>query len=102
MVSVAVGPIVYVPVTPVGLGVVETAYVFVLSAVGQSPSSALTFALAGRVLFTGTDIIGLPWLLKAMLQHGYWCPDDGRTTHTGVAANPKTSGYTSAADDRIS
>jgi glycosyltransferase 2 family protein len=68
MVSVAVGPIVYVPATPAGLGVVEAAYVLVLSAIGQSPSSALTFALAGRVLFTGTDIIGLPWLLRGILQ----------------------------------
>ena len=82
MVSVAVGPIVYVPVTPAGLGVVEAAYVFVLSAMGQSPSSALTFALAGRVLFTGTDIIGLPWLLKAMLRQGDGWSDEGDTTQT--------------------
>ncbi len=66
VVSTVVGPIMYLPVAPAGLGIIEAAYVLVLTAMGQPQSSALTFALVGRVLFTGTDIVGLPWLLMGV------------------------------------
>jgi uncharacterized membrane protein YbhN (UPF0104 family) len=60
MIGAVAGPLVYLPIAPAGLGVMETAYVLLLGALGQSASSALAFALAARVLFTGVDLVGLP------------------------------------------
>lgn len=66
MVSFVVSPLIYLPVTPGGLGVIEAGYILVLTALGQDRTSVTAFALASRALFTGTDIIGLPWLLMGM------------------------------------
>ncbi len=44
----------------------EAGYILVLTALGQDRTLVTAFALASRVLFTGTDIIGLPWLLMGM------------------------------------
>jgi uncharacterized membrane protein YbhN (UPF0104 family) len=59
----------YVPITIAGLGVQETGYVLLLSLLLGLPLTAinpslLAFALITRVLFTGTDIIGLSPLIK--------------------------------------
>lgn len=55
----------YVPLTIAGLGVQESAYVFLLTGLGVPLETAVVFALVARALFTGTDFIGLPFLLKA-------------------------------------
>jgi uncharacterized membrane protein YbhN (UPF0104 family) len=89
MASVVVGPMVYLPIAPAGLGVVEAAYVLVLTALGQSQSLALTFALAGRLLFNGTDIIGLPWLIEALRSES---PVGARTPHTLARHYPAARG----------
>jgi hypothetical protein len=65
-VGVIVGPLVYLPISPAGIGVIEAAYVFVLTTMGQDQSASLAFALASRALFTGTDLVGLPWLLTSL------------------------------------
>ena len=59
----------YVPITIAGLGVQETGYVLLLSLLLGLPLTTiepklLAFALITRVLFTGTDIIGLSPLVK--------------------------------------
>ena len=54
----------YVPVTFAGLGIQETVYVFILTNLNAPFENALSFALLVRILFTGTDIIGLPSLAK--------------------------------------
>jgi uncharacterized membrane protein YbhN (UPF0104 family) len=54
----------YVPVTFAGLGLQETAYVFLLTSIGALEPNALAFALLVRVLFITTDLIGLPALIK--------------------------------------
>jgi uncharacterized membrane protein YbhN (UPF0104 family) len=54
----------YIPVTIAGLGVQETGYVLLLTSLGMPFDTAVAFALLARVLFTGTDIIGLPALMK--------------------------------------
>jgi hypothetical protein len=68
---------------------VEAAYVLVLTALGQSQSLALTFALAGRLLFNGTDIIGLPWLIEALRSES---PVGARTPHTLARHYPAARG----------
>jgi uncharacterized protein (TIRG00374 family) len=59
----------YVPITIAGLGVQETGYVILLSLLLGLPLTVidpklLAFALITRILFTGTDIIGLNPLIK--------------------------------------
>ena len=59
----------YVPITIAGLGVQETGYVILLSLLLGLPLTAiepklLAFALITRILFTGTDIIGISPLIK--------------------------------------
>jgi len=58
----------YVPVTVAGLGVQEGAYVILLTALGVPFSQSVVFALIVRLLFTGTDMIGLPALLGTALK----------------------------------
>lgn len=63
----------YIPVTIAGLGVQEAGYVLLLHLLNGLPLSAVNpsfvaFALITRVLFTGTDIIGLGPLLKVGLK----------------------------------
>jgi len=60
----------YVPITVAGLGVQEAGYVLLLHLLLGLPLSAINprfvaFALMARVLFTGTDIIGVSPMLKA-------------------------------------
>lgn len=59
------GSLMYVPATIAGLGVQETGYVLLLTLLGERFEAAVTFALIARLLFTGTDIIGLQPLIKA-------------------------------------
>jgi len=54
----------YVPITVAGLGVQETGYVLLLLLLGIPLEKAVAFALLTRALFTGTDVIGLPILIK--------------------------------------
>jgi uncharacterized membrane protein YbhN (UPF0104 family) len=54
----------YVPVTFAGLGLQETAYVFLLTNIGASIEVALPFAILIRVIAVTTDLIGLPSLIK--------------------------------------
>lgn len=54
----------YIPVTFAGLGIQEAGYIFILTSLGVPFENALTFALLVRIMFTGTDILGLPSLLK--------------------------------------
>lgn len=63
----------YIPITIAGLGVQEAGYVILLHLLLGMPLSAINpnfvaFALIARVLFTGTDIIGLGPLLKVGLK----------------------------------
>lgn len=60
----------YIPITIAGLGVQEAGYVLLLHILLGLPLSTINprlvaFALITRVLFTGTDIIGITPLLKA-------------------------------------
>lgn len=55
----------YVPLTFAGLGLQESVYVFILVNLGVLPANALSFALLVRILFTGTDLLGVPSLIKA-------------------------------------
>jgi uncharacterized protein (TIRG00374 family) len=63
MVSLA-SVLIYIPITIAGLGVQEGCYVMFLTLLGMPLEEAIAFALIVRVLFTGTDIIGLQPLLK--------------------------------------
>ncbi|MGC9069321.1 MAG: lysylphosphatidylglycerol synthase transmembrane domain-containing protein [Thermoprotei archaeon] len=63
-IATLVGSLMYIPVTIAGLGVQETGYVLLLTLLGMPFEKAVAFALLTRVLFTGTDIIGLPALIK--------------------------------------
>lgn len=55
----------YVPITVAGLGVQEAGYVFLLNSLFGIPiAEATAFAFIARLLFTGTDIIGVGPLLK--------------------------------------
>jgi uncharacterized protein (TIRG00374 family) len=59
----------YIPITIAGLGVQEAGYVLLLQILHGEPLSTINpsfvaFALITRVLFTGTDIIGIVPLLK--------------------------------------
>jgi uncharacterized membrane protein YbhN (UPF0104 family) len=65
----------YVPITVAGIGVQETGYVILLSLLLKLPISAhyvspslVAFALVARILFTGTDIIGVGPLITVMLR----------------------------------
>ena len=63
----------YVPITIAGLGVQEAGYVLLLQLMLGIPLSTIdarlvAFALITRVLFTGTDIIGIGTLLKVGLK----------------------------------
>jgi uncharacterized membrane protein YbhN (UPF0104 family) len=63
----------YIPITIAGLGVQEAGYVLLLHVLLGLPLSAINprlvaFALITRVLFTGTDMIGVSPLLKAGLK----------------------------------
>jgi uncharacterized protein (TIRG00374 family) len=55
----------YVPLTFAGLGLQESVYVFILINLGAPIENALSFALLARILFTGTDLLGVPSLIKA-------------------------------------
>lgn len=55
----------YIPVTIAGLGTQEGGYVILLMLMGQPMDKAVAFALVSRLLFTGTDIIGIHPLIKA-------------------------------------
>ncbi len=64
----------YIPITIAGLGVQEAGYVVLLSLLLKLPldpldSTLVVFALITRVLFTGTDIIGIVPLLKVGLKY---------------------------------
>jgi len=63
-VAALVTSLMYVPATIAGLGVQETGYFLLLTLLGMPPEGAVSFALIARILFTGTDIIGLPTLIK--------------------------------------
>ena len=54
----------YIPITLAGLGVQETGYVALLTLLGASLNKAVAFSLMNRLLFTFTDTIGLPSLIK--------------------------------------
>lgn len=63
----------YIPITVAGLGVQEAGYVLLLHLLLGLPLSPINpsfvaFALIARVLFTGTDIIGIGPLLRAGLK----------------------------------
>lgn len=58
----------YVPITIAGLGVQEGGYVILLTLLGTPLEEAIAFTLIVRLLFTGTDIIGLQPLLKVGLK----------------------------------
>ena len=64
-----VSSLMYVPVTIAGLGVQEVGYVVLLTLMGVPLEEAIAFALIARLLFTGTDLIGLPPLLRLGLKH---------------------------------
>jgi len=54
----------FIPITIAGLGIQEASYVFFWTLLGISLDKAVSFTLINRLLFTATDIIGLPTLLK--------------------------------------
>jgi hypothetical protein len=58
----------YVPITIAGLGVQEGGYVTLLTLLGAPFEEAIAFTLIVRLLFTGTDIIGLQPLLRVGLK----------------------------------
>jgi uncharacterized membrane protein YbhN (UPF0104 family) len=63
----------YIPITIAGLGVQEAGYVLLLQVLLGLPLPSINpnlvaFALIARVLFTGTDIIGVSPLLKIGLK----------------------------------
>ena len=58
------GALMYVPITIAGLGLQEGGYVALATLLGMPLREAVAFALIARLLFTGTDIIGLQPLLK--------------------------------------
>jgi uncharacterized membrane protein YbhN (UPF0104 family) len=64
LIAALAGSLMYVPLTIAGLGVQETGYVLLLTLLGMPFEKAVAFALLARALFTGTDIIGLPVLIK--------------------------------------
>lgn len=55
----------YVPFTVAGLGIQESAYVILSTILGVPLDLALSLAVIVRILFTVTDVIGLPFLLTA-------------------------------------
>ena len=59
-----VSALMYVPLTVAGLGIQEMGYVSLLGLLGVQIEEAVTFALLVRLLFTGTDMIGIYPLLK--------------------------------------
>jgi uncharacterized protein (TIRG00374 family) len=59
-----VSSLMYIPFTIAGLGIQETAYVLLLTLLSMPFETAVAFAILTRALFTGTDIIGLPILMK--------------------------------------
>jgi uncharacterized membrane protein YbhN (UPF0104 family) len=63
-IATLVSSLMYVPFTIAGLGIQETGYVLLLTLLGMPFETAVAFALLTRALFTGTDIIGLPVLIK--------------------------------------
>jgi len=63
------GSLMYVPVTVAGLGVQETGYVILLTLLGMPLERAVAFALIARLLFTGTDIIGIFPLLRVGVRY---------------------------------
>jgi uncharacterized protein (TIRG00374 family) len=63
-IATLVSSLMYIPFTIAGLGIQETAYVLLLTLLGMPFETAVAFALLTRALFTGTDIIGLPALIK--------------------------------------
>ena len=58
------GSLMYVPITVAGLGVQETGYVLLLTFLGMPLEKTVAFALTARLLFTGTDAIGILPLLQ--------------------------------------
>jgi len=71
-----ISSLMYIPITIAGLGVQETGYVLILTLYGIPFEIAVAFALLARILFTGTDAIGFPILIKV----GF----DGRFKKDGV------------------
>jgi uncharacterized protein (TIRG00374 family) len=67
-VAALVSSLMYIPVTIGGLGVQEIGYVLLLTSLGMPFETAVAFALLTRTLFTGTDIIGLPTLIRVGLK----------------------------------
>jgi uncharacterized protein (TIRG00374 family) len=63
-IATLVSSLMYIPFTIAGLGIQETGYVLLLTLLGMPFETAVAFALLTRALFTGTDIIGLPVLIK--------------------------------------
>jgi len=63
-----VSALMYTPITIAGLGMQEGGYVLFLTLLGMPIQEAIAFALIARLLFTGTDIIGLQPLLKVGLK----------------------------------
>jgi uncharacterized membrane protein YbhN (UPF0104 family) len=54
----------FVPITIAGLGIQETSYVAFLTLFGAPIETAVAFTLINRLLYTATDVLGLPPLLK--------------------------------------
>ncbi|MEM4483425.1 MAG: lysylphosphatidylglycerol synthase transmembrane domain-containing protein [Candidatus Methanomethylicia archaeon] len=63
-IAAIVSTLMYLPITISGLGVQETGYIILLTLFGTPLEIALIFSLIVRLLFTGTDIIGVPTLIK--------------------------------------
>ena len=59
-----VSTLMYIPVSFAGLGVQEAGYALLLSEMGMELDKAIALALIVRALFTGTDVVGLPVLVK--------------------------------------
>lgn len=75
----------YVPITIAGLGIQETGYVVFLTLLGMPFGKAVAFALITRFLFTGTDVLGLPPLLKI----GFKLSEKNRNVFTATCTSEK-------------
>jgi uncharacterized membrane protein YbhN (UPF0104 family) len=54
----------FLPITIAGLGIEEGCYLLILTSLGMPFEKAVALVILARILFTGTDAIGLPVLLK--------------------------------------
>jgi uncharacterized membrane protein YbhN (UPF0104 family) len=59
----------YIPFTIAGLGIQEAEYVLLLTLLGTPSETAVVFALLTRALFTGTDVCGLPAIIKVSFKN---------------------------------